>query len=263
MPLERLGPAPGARCLVVGGCGGIGSAYVEGLLAHGARVAVIDLPVSLSESPLPSEVAAIPADATNEEVATAAVHKAGETFGAFDVFAYVAGINGKLDPIESMRPDDFRTVLEINLYAAFTTSRAALLFLKKSEAAAMVFVSSSLHANAEPGFGAYAASKGGLVSLMKVFAREAAPKVRANAVAPGIVDTPLLSGGTGRGGKRGASQDHFAKMGPNGERIRASIPLGRIAEPEEVAAPMLFLSGPASSYITGQILHINGGRFTP
>ena len=263
MTLERLGPAVGARCLVIGGCGGIGLAYVNGLLAHRARVAVVDLPVSLSESPVPDGVLTCPADATNEEAATAAVNKVGRTLGALDVFAYVAGINGKLGPIESMHSQDFRTVLEINLYAGFTTARAALPFLKKSNSAAMVFVSSSLHANAEPGFGAYAASKGGLVSLMKVFAREAAPKVRANAVAPGIVDTPILSGGTGRGGRRGTSQDHFAKMGQNGERIRASISLGRIAEPEEVAAPMLFLSGPASSYITGQILHINGGRFTP
>ena len=263
MTLDRLGPLPGARCLVVGGCGGIGRAYVDGLLAHGARVAVIDLPVSLKEAPLPNGITAFAADATDEDAATAAVLQAGDALSGFDVFAYVAGINGKLGPIATMRSEDFRAVLEINLYAGFTTSRAALPFLQKSDSAAMVFVSSSLHANAEPRFGAYAASKGGLASLMKVFAREGAPKIRANAVAPGIVDTPLLSGGTGRGGTRGTSGDHFAKMGPNGERIRASISLGRIAEPEEVAAPMLFLSGPASSYITGQILHINGGRFTP
>ena len=263
MTLDRLGPLPGARCLVVGGCGGIGRAYVDGLLAHGARVAVIDLPVSLKEAPLPDGVTAFPADATDEQAATGAVQQAGHALGGLDVFAYVAGINGQLGPIANMRSEDFRSVLEINLYAGFTTSRTALVFLKQSESAAMVFVSSSLHANAEPGFGAYAASKGGLASLMKVFAREGAPTIRANAVAPGIVDTPLLSGGTGHGGRRGTSGDHFAKMGPNGERIRASISLGRIAEPEEVAAPMLFLSGPASSYITGQILHINGGRFTP
>jgi NAD(P)-dependent dehydrogenase (short-subunit alcohol dehydrogenase family) len=263
MTLDRLGPLPGARCLVVGGCGGIGRAYVDGLLVHGARVAVIDLPVSLLESPLPDGVTTIAADATDEEAVTAAVQNVGNALGGLDVFAYVAGINGKLGPIANMRSEDFRSVLEINLYAGFTTGRAAFPFLKQSESAAMVFVSSSLHANAEPGFGAYAASKGGLASLMKVFAREAAPKIRANAVAPGIVDTPILSGGTGRGGKRGTSGDHLAKMGPNGERIRASISLGRIAEPEEVAAPMLFLSGPASSYMTGQILHINGGRFTP
>ena len=176
MTPDRLGPLPGARCLVVGGCGGIGRAYVDGLLAHGARVTVIDLPVSLKEAPLPDGVMACAADATDEAAATGAVQEAGNALGGLDVFAYVAGINGKLGPIASMRSEDFRSVLEINLYAGFTTSRAALPFLKQSESAAMVFVSSSLHANAEPGFGAYAASKGGLASLMKVLAREGAPK---------------------------------------------------------------------------------------
>jgi NAD(P)-dependent dehydrogenase (short-subunit alcohol dehydrogenase family) len=263
MKMDRLGPAARARCLVVGGCGGIGRAYVDGLLTCEASVAVLDLDASLKERPLPDSVMTFAVDATDEPAATAAVQQACSTLGGLDVYAYISGINGKLGPLSGMRTEDFRAVIEINLHGGFTTARAALPFLKQSDAAAMVFVASSLHANAEPGFGAYAASKGGLASLMKVFAREAAPNVRANAVAPGIVDTPLLSGGTGRGGRRGTSADHFAKMGPNGARILASIPLGRIAEPEEVAAPMLFLSGPASSYITGQILHINGGRFTP
>src|SRR5689334_17196007 len=121
MKMNRLGPAPQARCLVVGGCGGIGRAYVDGLLTCEASVAVLDLEASLMEAPLPGGVMTFGVDATDEIAVTAAVQAACSALGGLDVYAYISGINGKLGPIAEMRTDDFRAVLEINLHGGFTT----------------------------------------------------------------------------------------------------------------------------------------------
>ena len=264
MDLTRLGPEPGARCLVLGGCGGIGRAYVAGLLAAGAQVAVLDLPASMAERPPAGGVRAVPVDATDAEGLTAAVAALGEDWGGLDVFAFVTGMNTPNRPLEETPLADVRKVIEINLLSAFTATRAAMPLLRRSPAAAAVFVASGLHANVEPGFAAYSASKGGLVSLMKVVAKEGAPGIRANAVAPGAVETAFLTGGLGHGGTEGGPGAFLHHVGEEKARkVLATIPMGRIARPDEVAAPMLFLSGPASGYLTGQVIYVNGGRFSP
>jgi NAD(P)-dependent dehydrogenase (short-subunit alcohol dehydrogenase family) len=259
----RLGPEPGSRCLVVGGCGGIGRAYVEGLAAGGARIAVVDLAASIALTPLPEGVETLAADVRDEAGLTGAVRSIGDAWDGLDVFAYVTGVNAKPAPVESMALDAVRDILEVNLIGAFVASRAAMPYLRRSAAGAIVFVSSGLSMNVEKGFGPYSASKGGLNALMKALAREGAPTIRANAVAPGLVDTAFLSGGTGHGGVAGEAGEFLAKLGEQGRQILASIPLGRVARPEDVAGPMLFLSGPSSGFVTGHILHVNGGRFTP
>ncbi len=262
--LARLGPPAGARCLVTGGCGGIGRAYVAGLLANGCRVAVVDLAASLAAHPVPEGVVGIAADARDDAATARAVEEAAEALGGLDVFAFITGMNAAVQPIEAMAMAAIREVLEINLLSAFAATRAALPHLRKSGAGAAVYVASGLHAFVEPGFSAYSASKGGLVSLMKVVAREGAPGVRANAVAPGAVETAFLSGGLSRGGTESGPGGIVRQFGEEGARkMIATIPLGRIAQPEDVAAPMLFLSGPASQFMTGQVLYVNGGRFAP
>jgi NAD(P)-dependent dehydrogenase (short-subunit alcohol dehydrogenase family) len=264
LDLTRLGPPPGARCLVLGGCGGIGRAYVAGLLAHGADVAVLDLPASLAAHPAPEGVLGLAVDATDEAALTAAIDTVGEAWGGLDAFAFVTGINTAVKPLAEMATADIREVLEINLISAFTATRAAMPHLRRSAAASVVYVASGLHAFVEPGFAAYSASKGGLVSLMKVVAKEGAPGIRANAVAPGAVETAFLSGGLSRGGAEGEPGAVMRMMGEDrATKMLASIPLGRIAQPEDVAGPMLFLSGPAAQFMTGQVVYVNGGRFSP
>ena len=258
----QLGPNAGARCLVIGGCGGIGLEYVQGLVAAQADVVVIDLPASLEQVPLPAGVASIPLDVTDHAALDQCIRTLGERWQGFDVLAYVTGINTAPTFLADVALDDFETILNVNLTAAFVATRAALPFLKKGNDAAIVLVSSTLHANAEAGFAAYCASKGGLVSLSKVLAKEGAPEVRSNVVAPGLVDTAFLSGGTGHGGTPGGANAFLERQGVQGERIRTSIPLGRLAVASEIALPMLFLSGPASLYMTGETLYVNGGRYT-
>ena len=259
----RLAPEDGSRCLVVGGCGGIGLAYVDALVAAGARVALLDIEPSLATTSLPAGVRAAAIDTADETSLQDHIADIGEDWGGFDVFAYVSGINIPVMPVETTPLAAFRQVLDVNLVSAFVAAQAAVPFLKRAPAASMVFVASGLFANAEAGFGAYCASKGGMVSLMKVLAKECAPQVRCNAVAPGLVETAFLTGGTGQGGVAGSSGAFLHSLGAQGERILASIPLGRIATPADVVGPMLFLSGPASGYLTGQVLYINGGRFSP
>jgi NAD(P)-dependent dehydrogenase (short-subunit alcohol dehydrogenase family) len=259
----RLGPDAGARCLVVGGAGGIGRAYIRGLLANGARVAVLDLPSSLAEQPVAEGVTAIAADATDEAAVADAIARLGEGWGGLDVFAFLTGMNTGVRRLPDTPLADIRKVLEINLVSAFTTTQAALPWLRQSPAAAAIYVASGLAANVEPGFSAYSASKGGLVSLMKVVAKEGAPGLRANAVAPGAVETAFLSGGLSHGGHEGPPGAFLRQMGDHAAKVLSTIPLGRIAEPDDVAGPMLFLSGPASRYLTGQVIYVNGGRFSP
>jgi NAD(P)-dependent dehydrogenase (short-subunit alcohol dehydrogenase family) len=263
MSQMQLGPDSGTRCLVIGGCGGIGRAYVEGLVAGGARVAVLDLAASFASIPLPADVLSVPVDVRDEAALTQAIETIGTEWAGLDVFTYVTGINGNTDPVERLSMTKARDILNVNLVAAIVATQAAMPFLRKSAAGVILFVSSGLSVHGEPTFGPYAASKGGLNALMKVLAREGAPTIRANVVAPGLVDTAFLTGGTGNGGVTGGVSGFLASHGEAGSQIMATIPLGRVAVAADIAGPMLFMSGPASRFMTGQIVHVNGGRYTP
>ena len=122
----------------------------------------------------------------------------------------------------------------------------------------MVMVSSGLGFNVLPGFGPYAAAKAGLVGLTKALAAEGAPRIRANAVAPSAIETAFMRGGTGRG-----SDDPAAAAWFQGGDYARNFPLGRLAEVDDVVGPILFLLGTAARFMTGQTLHVNGGRITP
>jgi NAD(P)-dependent dehydrogenase (short-subunit alcohol dehydrogenase family) len=149
--------------------------------------------------------------------------------------------------------------MSVNLRSAFLLINEAAPLLRKAAAPAIVTVASSLAYQVMPGMGPYAASKGGLITLTKAFAMELAPKIRVNAVAPGAVDTDFMAGGTGRI-VNAEDGSWFASMR---DRYESLVPLGRIAEPADVIGPVLFLAGSGSAYMTGQVLHLNGGRLTP
>jgi 3-oxoacyl-[acyl-carrier protein] reductase len=106
------------------------------------------------------------------------------------------------------------------------------------------------------GYGPYAVAKGGMNTLVRALARENAPWLRVNAVAPGYVDTAFSRGGTGR-----SNESQPSKM--NVDAYVGTVPLARVAEPADIAGPILFLLGPASRFMTGQIVHVNGGAYLP
>ena len=249
-----LAPPQGAHVLVAGGCGGIGRELVRALGEGGAELAVLDLARSIAEHPVPQGVRAHAADAGEERSVAAAFAAVAKDWGGLEGFVNLVGFSPKLEPAGGMTAATWSDTVAGNLNAAFLLCRAALPLLRKGKDAALVNASSGLAPRAAAGYGPYAASKAGIISLTKTLAVENAPAVRANAVAPAAVDTQFLRGGTGRDA-RGSHIDLDAYV--------TMIPLGRVAQAADVVGPILFLLGPASAYMTGQVLYVNGGMLTP
>jgi len=240
------------RLAVLGGAGGIGRALVARAVAEGWQVSVLDLPVSLARHPVPDGVRAIPVDGASE----ASVDAAFAGLGALEGFVNLAGFASASQPLGEVAPPVWDEVVAGNLRTAFLTARAALPLLAKGEQPAMVLMVSGLAAFTRPGYGPYAAAKAAMVSMTKTFALEAAPGIRVNAVGPGAVDTAFLRGGTGR-----SDEDQPPRL--DIAAYNAAIPLRRIAVAEDVVGPTLFLLGPDSAYMTGQVLWVNGGAYMP
>lgn len=250
----RLGPRPGARIALLGGAGGIGRAVAQACRALGHRVAVLDLPAALAEHPPGPEVEAIALDASDPGSVERGFHALGARWGAIDGYVGLAGFMTRRTPVAEMTTEGWRTLIEGNLDSAFLGAREAVKLLARGDDPALVLVSSGLAQRVMPGYGGYSAAKAATIALVKALAVENAPRIRANCVAPGAVETAFLTGGTGR--PQSAVQIDRAAY------LRA-VPLGRIATPEDIVGPILFLLGPASCYMTGQTLYVNGGGLTP
>jgi NAD(P)-dependent dehydrogenase (short-subunit alcohol dehydrogenase family) len=257
----RLAPVAGSRIAIVGGCGGIGRELASACHALRLRTAVLDLPGVLARHPPHAEdTVRVSVDVTSEQAVVKGFGELDLHWGGLDVLVFLAGI-AVLPPrsIEELTSSQWDEVLQVNLRAAWFCVREALPLMKKVGGGSIVTISSSLAYNPNRGFSAYVASKGGLISFTKAIATENGPTIRANVVAPSAVDTAFLAGGTGREAD-GGSDDWFRK-GLQG--YLANIPLGRLAKPDDIVGPILFLAGPAARYITGQVIHVNGGRITP
>lgn len=238
---------------VLGGAGGIGRALVARALADGWQVSVLDLPASLARHPVPAGVRAIEVDGSAEESVAQAFGTLGDSL---DGFVNLAGFVSRLAPIAQTSAEEWDETVAGNLRTAFLTARAALPLLARGSNAAMVQIVSGLAAFTRPGYAPYAASKAAMISLTKTLALEAAPAVRVNAVGPAAVDTAFLRGGTGRSNEDEAPHVNMAAY-------IAMIPLKRFAQPADVVGPVMFLLGPDSGYMTGQVLWVNGGQFMP
>ncbi|MGD9923696.1 MAG: SDR family NAD(P)-dependent oxidoreductase [Pseudorhodoplanes sp.] len=251
-----INPAQGRRAVIAGGCGGIGRATVQAFLRHGLDVAVIDHPAAIECHPQPKEVLALEADAGSAASLSAAFDRLA-SWPQIDILVFLIGIS-ILPPkaATDISIEEWDRLMAVNLRAAWLCARCALPQLHRSNAGSIINVASSLAFNPNKGFSAYVATKGGIVSLTKAIAMENAPRVRANVVAPSAVDTEFLAGGTV--GQDGADNAWF----PASSYV-TGIPLGRLAGAEDVVGPILFLAGEGARYITGQVLHVNGGRITP
>lgn len=246
----------GARLAVMGGCGGIGRAVVAEALARRLRVAVLDLPQSLERHPVADGVDAYPLDALDAGQVEAAFAALGSAWGGLDGFVNLAGFSGGDEPIADMEPSAWREIVDGNVTATYLGAKFALPLLRRGEGAALVNTASGLAFRAAPGYGPYSAAKAAIVALSRTLALENAPLVRVNTVAPSAVDTAFLRGGTGRSDERQAPRVDLAAY-------TRAIPLQRIAEPADVVGPILFLLSDAARYMTGQVLHVNGGLLMP
>jgi 3-oxoacyl-[acyl-carrier protein] reductase len=245
----------GLRLVVAGGCGGIGRELVAQAAQLGARVAVLDLASSIATHARP-ELPQFAMDARDAGSVDRAVEEAAGALGGLDACVNLVGFMTAAMPLAQTPPPVWDEVLRGNLDSAFLLSRAVLPHLHRSDRASLVHTASGLGAWARPNYGAYGPAKAGLILLTRQLALENAPRVRVNAVAPGAVDTAFLRGGTGR-----SSEDEAPRVDPGS--YGQFVPLGRIAQPADVVGPLLFLLSPASVYMTGQTLHVNGGTYMP
>ncbi|MDH7799727.1 MULTISPECIES: SDR family oxidoreductase [unclassified Beijerinckia] len=259
----RLSLQQGFRLVVVGSNGGIGSALCQNALALGADVVGLDTAAAIAERPLPGKVWSLPVDVLDPTSIATAFTKITERFSQIDGLVYVSGIGERPMAALAHSAEQWDRTQDVNLRGAFLAAKAAAPILQPF-AGSIVFISSGLAVNVEPGFAAYSASKAGLIAFAKVLAKELAPAVRVNVVAPGLVLTPFLAGGTGSGAaEASASVTDWFGSPERGQAMRDAIPLKRIAVPDDIVAPIFFLLGSGARFVTGQTLHINGGRYLP
>ncbi len=240
--------------VILGGCGGIGRCVVEMALAEGYDLLVLDLPRSLERHPPPDRAVALALDASQEASLAKAAYAVREQHATICGFVNVSGFMMDKAPIVDTPTDTWNEVIAGNLTAAFLSARQFAPLV--AEGGAIVLTGSGLGANARPDYGPYAISKAGIAMLTRQLALELAPAVRVNCVAPSAVDTAFLSGGTGRSDE--AREPQF-----DASAYLSTVPLKRLAQPDDVAGPILFLLSDAAKYITGQVLYVNGGSYIP
>jgi NAD(P)-dependent dehydrogenase (short-subunit alcohol dehydrogenase family) len=251
-------PFHGRRILVTGAAKGIGLATLVRLAAQGARVAALDrdapalaaLPGRLGQAL--GHAAAV--DVTDAAAVADAVKTSAAALGGLDGVVNAAGIDLYAD-IEAMASADWERVLAVNLTGPFLVIQAAYPYLKAAGGGTIVNVSSAAGLSPLKHRTAYCASKAGLQMASKALAIEAAEfMIRVNTVCPGAVETELF-------------RSSFASAFPAApdeqtirDAVQARYALNRIAEPDEIAAAIVWLSGSESSYVTGVALAVDGGR---
>jgi 3-oxoacyl-[acyl-carrier protein] reductase len=191
---------------------------------------------------------AVQADLTGTAHVAALVHAAVERFGALDALVVNHGIWLSEDvDIDQMTDEQWRTTLAVNLDSTFALVKHAVAQMKRqARGGHIVLVSSTAGQRGEAGHVDYAATKGAIISMTKGLSTELAPHgIYVNCVAPGWVETDMTAGALADTARR--------------KEIFAKIPLGRVATPEEIAAPILFLCTRHAGFITGEIFNVNGG----
>jgi 3-oxoacyl-[acyl-carrier protein] reductase len=237
----------GKRVLVTGGSRGIGLAVAESLAAAGATVSIL----ARNEEGARSAAASLPGeghagyacDVQDSEAVNGVVAEAEGRAGGVEILVNNAGIT-RDNILLRLKDEDWDAVLDVNLKGAFNLIRAVSRGMMKRRSGVIVNVTSVVGLMGNAGQTNYAASKAGLVGLTKSVAKELASRgVRCNAVAPGFIETDM----TADLGEKAAGE------------LQAAIPLGRLGAPEDVAGLVRFLVGPEGSYITGQIIAVDGG----
>lgn len=232
-------PSAGTRVIVTGSSGGLGRALCTALLELDCRVAGLDI---APDSPTALDHYGN-ADLTDPKATRAAIDAASTALGGLDSLVGTAGVVDTIHRAASFPPDRFVDDINANLIAPFFVAQAAFPHLK-SAGGSIVFTSSVTGLDGVPGQASYAASKAGIGGLTRTLAAEwAHDRVRVNAIAPGMFDSPKVL----------ALPDEIRN------RFLAPVPLGRTASLAEIVGPILFLMSPAASYMTGQLLRIDGG----
>ncbi len=241
----------GKVALVTGGAQGIGRAIGLLLAQRGATIVISDINIQKAEETakeietLGRKAMAVQVDVGNYQEVENMVDAIVERFSRIDILVNNAGITrDKL--ILRMSEEDWDSVIRINLKGTFNCTKAVLKYMSRQRSGKIVNIASVVGMMGNAGQANYSASKAGIIGFTKTIAREFAQRgINVNAIAPGYIQTPMT--------------DVLPEKVK--EELRRLIPMERLGQPEDVAQAVLFLVSEASSYITGQVLNVNGGIY--
>ena len=236
----------GKTALVTGATGGIGGAIARTLHGQGATVMLAGTRQGVLDelvAELGDRAYAAAANLSEAGQADDLVRRAEAAMGQLDILVNNAGFTRDGLALR-MKDEDWASVLDLNLGAAFRLSRAAMKGMMRRRAGRIISISSVVGTSGNPGQANYVAAKAGLVGLSKALGAEVATRgITVNCVAPGFIATPMTDGLT-------ESQK---------ERILSTVPMGRMGAPNEISAAVVYLASDEAAYVTGQTLHVNGG----
>ncbi|CUH65493.1 3-oxoacyl-[acyl-carrier-protein] reductase FabG [Thalassovita gelatinovora] len=235
----------GKLAIVTGGSRGIGRAIALALASHGAKVAFCHpgdpaAADTLTAIKALSDGIAVTADVADEAQIEAFFEAATDAFGAPDILVNNAGILRE-SPLAETEVADFDRVIAVNLRGTFLAARA---FVRRCQTGRIINIASDLGILGREEMAAYTASKGGIIALTRTFARELAPGILVNAIAPGSIETDMTSPDS-------MSPEQLAKD--------MATPLARLGQPGDIAAMACYLASPDSNFVTGQCFGVNGG----
>jgi len=236
--------------IVTGSAQGIGKAIAQRLTSAGATVAIADLNLENAKETaqeIGNNAIAISLDVSNAQSVQQAIDTCLETWGKIDILVNNAGIVGSGTAVKDLTEEDWHHVLGINLTGVFLCSRAVLPTMLKQKKGTIVSMASIAGKEGNPNMAPYAVSKAGVIGFTKSLAKEHLKDgIRVNCVAPALIQTPLLD-----------------DVPPEQvEYLTSKIPMGRLGQPQEVAAVIHFLASDDASFVTGQCYDVSGGRAT-
>ncbi|MDZ5648511.1 3-oxoacyl-[acyl-carrier-protein] reductase [Nitrospirillum amazonense] len=236
----------GKTALVTGASGGIGAAIARTLHQAGATVALSGTKVEALEAlaaELGDRAVVVPANLSDPEAVEALAKDAEAKLGQVDILVNNAGLT-RDGLILRMKDEDWASVIDVNLTAAFRLSRALVKGMMKRRWGRIIGITSIVGVTGNPGQVNYAASKAGMIGMTKALAAEVASRnITANCVAPGFIATAMTD----------------VLPDAQKEKLTAGVPAGRLGTPDEIASAVLYLASTEAGYVTGQTLHVNGG----
>jgi 3-oxoacyl-[acyl-carrier protein] reductase len=236
----------GRSALVTGASGGIGAAIARALHAQGAKVALSGTKVEALEalaSELGERAFVTPANLSDTAATESLIKNAEAALGQVDILVNNAGLT-RDGLAMRMKDEDWQLVLDVNLTAGFRLSRAVLRGMMKRRWGRIIGITSIVGVTGNPGQANYAASKAGMIGMSKALAAEVASRnITVNCVAPGFIATAMTN----------------VLPDEQKEKLTAAVPAGRLGDPKDIAAGVVYLASEQAGYVTGQTLHINGG----
>lgn len=243
--------------VITGGAGGVGQALVRLFAAEGARLMISDINAEGCQAMvdearrLGAEADCLAGNLREKEYCEAVIARTAERFGGVDILLNNAGIIPR-GTIEETTDEMWFTAMDVNLNAVFFLCRAAIPHMKRRGGGAIVNTSSVWGTYPGPGHVAYCTSKGAVAALSRNLGRDCAPLgIRVNAVCPHEINTPMIRSGFER---RGLDPDKAI------EELNRTVPLGRIAEPEDIADVIAFLASDQARYIAGETVEVTGAK---